>query len=87
MFGLSLVSHSIGDIIKKANLLFFEFDEFIEANVYDDKIICVYLYPPNSKHDRLGDLVIFQKGFLGLPKTVFIANNSIKNSKFQIILP
>jgi hypothetical protein len=75
MLGLSLVKHSVAEIIQKIEIFHYEF-ELIGADIHSDKFIRIYLYRPREKHDRLGDLVIFQRGIFGIPKTVFIANNT-----------
>ena len=78
MNGLSLTLYTIKDIIKKAEAWCMKFDDFVGAKVYDDKNIKMYSYLPNEKHDRLGDIVIFEKNWFKLPKLMFVANKTDK---------
>lgn len=76
MDGLSLVSYTMKDIITKAEAWCIQFDDFIGARVFDDSKIRMYSYSSETTYSKLGDVVIFEKGFLNWPKLRFIANKT-----------
>ena len=62
------------DLITKAEAWCCSFDDFAKCKVFDDRKIRILNYIGTGAHSKTGDLMVFQKGFCGLPKLVLVVD-------------